>query len=580
MAETHLSERAGSQEREFLGHPIGLVVCFLTEMWERFSYYGMRTILVLYLVKYHLFDAGKASMIYGAYAGLVYMMPIIGGYLADRYLGSRKAVTYGAILLVAGHSLMAAHGPHAERYLTIDGNEYQVEFVEAAENKTSEAEFITMDGTRYRVDAVKDESGRSAGINLVAEGQDTRLIATADYDIRIKQHSEYLSIFFLALALIITGVGFLKANISTIVGALYGPKDPRRDGGFSIFYMGINLGSVLSTALVGYVGEKYGWNYGFGLAGIGMLFGLLVFLGGQKLLEGRAEPTNPAILKEKSPIGINKEWTIYLSGILMVALAWFLMHYQDFVGQLLGVSGFVMVGILVLYSIMSCEKEDRQRLWVATFLIVFQMFFWALFEQQAASLTLLADQQFDLDFLGITFLASQVQLLNPLFIVMFAPVMAWLWVKLNHKNAEPSTPAKFAISMLLIGLGYVVFAWGMGLDDSTEKSFLWMVFIYLSLTLAELCLSPVGLSMVTKLSAPRIVGMVMGTWFLFTAMGNYAAGWISSLAGAAEHGADAGLLDMTATMDVYTTIGLIAIGVGAFIFVMTPLLKKGMHGVH
>ncbi len=514
MSDTVVSTE-GSQERELLGHPIGLVVCFLTEMWERFSYYGMRTILVLYLVKYHLFSAEKASMIYGAYAGLVYMMPIIGGYMADRYLGSRKAVTYGAILLVLGHGLMGFHGPAA-----------------------------FMDGET------------------------------------VVRNDFYLNLFFLALALIIAGVGFLKANISTIVGALYGPNDPRRDGGFSIFYMGINVGSLLSTALVGYVGETYGWNYGFGLAGIGMLFGLLVFLWGQRLLDGRAEPPNPAELKEKSPIGLNKEYTIYLGGILMVIASWVLMQYQTFVGQLLGFSGFIMIGIILFYAFTKCTKVERDRLMVACFLIAIQSVFWALFEQQAASLTLLADQQFNLDVLGMNVLASQVQLMNPLFIVLLAPVMAWLWVALAKKNVEPSTPAKFGIAMLLIGLGYIVFSWGMSLDDSASKSFLWLAFIYLSLTLAELCLSPVGLSMVTKLSVAKIVGMLMGTWFLFTALGNYVAGWISSLTGSGGHGADSGTLDILATIDVYTTIGYLSGGVGIFILILTPLLRKGMHGVH
>ncbi|WP_210414044.1 peptide MFS transporter [Luteithermobacter gelatinilyticus] len=505
----------GSQKRELMGHPIGLAVCFLTEMWERFSYYGMRTILVLYMVKYHMFSTEKASMIYGAYSGLVYMMPIIGGFLADRYLGSRKAVVYGAFLLVAGHGMMAFHGPKA--YL--------------------------------------------------------------DGDVVVRSEF-YLNIFFLSLALIITGVGFLKANISTIVGALYGPNDPRRDGGFSIFYMGINLGSVLATVIVGYVGETYGWNWGFGIAGIGMLFGLLVFLGGQALLEGRAEPTRPEVLKEKSPIGLTKENTIYLGGLGLVIINWIFMQYQSLVGQILGVSGVAMISIILFYAFTKCLKEERDRLLVACFLIAVQAVFWALFEQQAASLTLLADQQFDLNVFGFSLLASQVQFLNPALIVILAPMMAWLWVALSEKGWEPSTPGKFGLAMLLIGLGYVVFAWGMGLDDSTAKNFMWLVFIYLSLTVAELCLSPVGLSMVTKLSVPQIVGMMMGTWFLFSAMGNYVAGWISSLTGSGGHGADAGKLDVMATMEVYTNIGLISIGVGVFILLLTPLLRKAMHGVH
>lgn len=505
----------GSQERNFMGHPIGLSICFLTEMWERFSYYGMRTILILYLTKYHLFGVDKASMIYGAYAGMVYMMPIIGGYMADRYLGSRKAVTYGAILLVLGHGLMAFHGPAAY-----------------------------MDGD---------------------------MVVRDDF---------YISIFFLALSLIIGGVGFLKANISTVVGALYGPNDPRRDGGFSIFYMGINVGAFLSMIIVGYVGETYGWNYGFSIAGIGMLFGLLVFLWGQKFLDGRAEPPKPEILKEKSPIGMNKENTIYLFGLALVGLSWVMMQYDEMVIQLVGISGLIMIGLVLYYSVTQCEKVDRERLWVALFLIAIQSVFWALFEQQAASLTLLADQQFNLNFLGMNILASQVQTMNSLFIIMFAPVMAWLWVVMAKSKIEPSTPGKFGYSLLIIGAGYIIFAWGMGLDDSTEKSFFWLIFIYFMLTLAELFLSPVGLSMVTKLSVPKIVGMMMGTWFLFTALGNNVAGWISSLMGSDQHGVAAGTLDMNATMELYYIIGYVSAGVGIFIFVLTPLLKKWMHGVH
>lgn len=504
----------GSQERNFLGHPIGLSICFFTEMWERFSYYGMRTILVLYLVKYHLYSAGEASMIYGAYAGLVYMMPIIGGFMADRYLGSRKAVTYGALLLVAGHGLMGFHGPAS----IMDGGE-------------------------------------------------------------VVRNGFYTNLFFFSLALIITGVGFLKANISTIVGTLYGKNDPRRDGGFTIFYMGINLGSLFSTALVAYVGEVHGWNYGFAIAGIGMLIGLIFFLWGQKYLDGRAEPKNPSLLKEKSPIGINKEYTIYLFGFGLVIAAWILVQYQEFVGKLLGVSGFAAITMILIYVFKKCSKIERERTMVACFLIAVQSIFWALFEQQAASLTLLADQQFDRNIFGMNILAGQVQMLNPLFIILLAPLMAWLWLALAKKSLEPSTPIKFGLAMLLIGLGYVVFSWGMGTEAGNSKSFIWLVFIYLSLTLAELCLSPVGLSMVTKLSVSRMVGMMMGTWFLFSAMGNYVAGWISSLTGSHGNGVDTSQLDVAATMEVYTSIGYISIGVGVVIFLLTPLMRKGMHGV-
>ncbi|MCK0069027.1 peptide MFS transporter [Kordiimonas laminariae] len=509
------SSTEGSQQRELLGHPIGLSICFLTEMWERFSYYGMRALLILFLTKHFLFSAGEASLIYGAYTGLVYMLPVVGGYLADRYLGSRKAVTYGAILLVAGHISLAFEGPQA--------------------------------------------------------------ILSGD---AVERSELHVSIFFLSLALIITGVGFLKANISTIVGALYGPNDPRRDGGFTIFYMGINLGSLLATLLVAGIGETYGWGYGFGLAGIGMLAGLVVFWKGQHLLEGRADPPNEEELKKPVFAGLSTEWLIYLGGIVAVVAMWWLVQHQTLVGTLLGGTGGLMLLIVVAYGFMKCTKEERERLFVASILIVFQVVFWALFEQQGSSLTLLADQQFNRDLGLFTLTAAQVQTMNPLFIVLFAPVFAWMWVKLSKRGLEPSTPAKFGIAMLLVGIGYLLFSYGLGLTDGPGKSFFWLFVIYLFMTLAELCLSPVGLSMITKLSVARLVGMMMGMWFLFTAFANFVAGFLSSLTGAEGHGSGSGELSVPATIDLFHSVGLLAIGIGVVLFILTPLLRKWMHGVH
>jgi len=515
MSDTVVSTE-GSQEKEFLGHPIGLTICFLTEMWERFSYYGMRALLILFLTKHFLFSAGEASLIYGAYTGLVYMLPVVGGYLADRYLGSRKAVTFGAFLLVAGHISLAFEGPQAA------------------------------------IDAAGD----------------------------VTRSDVHVSIFFLSLALIITGVGFLKANISTIVGALYGPNDPRRDGGFTIFYMGINLGSLLATMIVAGIGETYGWGYGFGLAGIGMLLGLVVFWKGQHLLEGRADPPNPEELKKPIFAGLSTEWLIYIGGLVAVGVMWWLVQNQALVGSLLGGTGALMVAIVLAYGFTKCTKEERERLWVATILIVFQVVFWALFEQQGSSLTLLADQQFNRDLGLFSLTAAQVQTMNPLFIVIFAPIFAWMWVKLSNRGLEPSTPAKFGIAMLLVGVGYLLFSYGLGLTDGPNKSFFWLFVIYLFMTLAELCLSPVGLSMITKLSVARLVGMMMGMWFLFTAFANFVAGFLSSLTGAEGHGSGSGELSVDATIELFHSIGLLAVGIGVVLFVLTPLMRKWMHGVH
>lgn len=513
MTDTVVSTE-GSQQREFLGHPIGLSICFLTEMWERFSFYGMRALLVLYLTKHFLFNAGEANLIYGAYLGMTYLLPILGGYFADRYLGSRKAVVYGGLLLVLGHISLAFEGPTAQ---LIDG--------------------------------------------------------------AVVRNDNYLSIFYLSLALIITGVGFLKANISTVVGALYGPNDPRRDGGFTIFYMGINVGSFVATIVVAGVGEIYGWGYGFGLAGIGMLIGLATFLWGQHLLEGRADPPNEDALKEKVFAGVNREYSIYIIGVALVGLMWFMLQFQEIVGYMLDGTGVAMIAILLGYGFTKCTPEERERILVVIILLVFMTIFWMLFEQQGASLTLIADQQIDREVLGVTITAGQVQTLNPFFIVVLAPVFAAAWTRMGMAGIEPSTPAKFALSLVLIGVGYLMFAWGMTLDEGTDKSFIWMVQIYFFLTAAELCISPVGLSMVTKLSPARIVGMTMGAFFLFIAIGNYKAGWLSSLMGVGGH-SSGGALDMAKTNELFITAGAVSVGMGILLLVLTPWLRKKMHGVH
>lgn len=514
MTETVVSTE-GSQEREFLGHPIGLSICFLTEMWERFSFYGMRALLILYLTKHFLFSTGEASLIYAAYTGLIYMLPILGGYFADRYLGSRKAVVYGGLLLVIGHFSLAFEGPPAE------------------------------------------------------------IVAGA-----VARSEEYVSIFFMSLAFIVTGVGFLKANISTVVGALYGPNDPRRDGGFTIFYMGINVGSFLATIIVAGVGETYGWGYGFGLAGFGMLIGLATFLWGQHLLEGRAEPPNETELKEPIFAGfLNREHIIYIVGLGLVGLMWFMMQFQELVGQLLDGTGILVLLILMAYGFLKSTKEERERIFVVIILLLFMTMFWMLFEQQGASLTLIADQQIDRNVAGLNITAGQVQTLNPFFIIVLAPIFAMMWTKMGHAGFEPSTPAKFALALIIVGLGYLLFVWGMSLDAGTDKSFLWMVQIYFFLTAAELCISPVGLSMVTKLSPTRIVGMTMGSFFLFIAIGNYKAGELSSLMGVGGHDAG-GALDMDKTNELFMYAGGLSVGMGLLLLALTPLIRKWMHGVH
>ena len=486
---------------DFLGHPKGLFVCFATEMWERFSYYGMRALLILYLTKHWEFTDATSYLIYGAYTSLVYIMPVFGGMLADQILGSKKAVTYGAILLVFGHLGM-----------TVESNE---------------------------------------------------------------------QIFYLSLALIVSGVGFLKPNISTMVGALYEEGDPRRDSGFTIFYMGINIGAFTATLLCGYLGEQVGWAYGFGAAGIGMLFGLIIFLWGQKYLEGLAEPPSNKYLQKMN--GISYESWTYISGIFMVLVTWFLVQNSQLVGQLLGGFGAIFIGAWLLYALFRCAPDERDRLIVVGILILFSLIFWALFEQAGSSLNILTDRGVNRVIFGWEVPASMFQSLNAGFIFTIAPLFAMLWIALAKRNMEPSTPIKFSIGIIFVGLGFLALVYGMRSSEGLQTGVFWIILIYLLHTLGELCLSPVGLSSVTKLSPQRIVGFMMGMWFFASAAGNYVAGLIARATASDSSGVSNDVFDLTqkqSFMDVYTDVGLMAIGCGIFLAILTPILKKLMHGAN
>ena len=499
---------------DFLGHPKGLFVCFATEMWERFSYYGMRALLILYLTKHWEFSDATSYLIYGAYTSLVYIMPVFGGMLADQILGSKKAVTYGAILLVLGHTGMA-----------IESNQ---------------------------------------------------------------------QIFYLSLALIVSGVGFLKPNISTMVGSLYAEGDPRRDSGFTIFYMGINIGAFSASLLCGYLGETYGWAYGFGAAGVGMLLGLIIFLWGQKYLQGLAEP--PSEKYKETSMGISYEYWAYISGIFMVLGSWFLVQNQEVVGTLLGGFGAICIAIWLIYALFKCSPEERDRLIVVGILILFSLIFWALFEQAGSSLNILTDRGVNRVIFGWEVPASMFQSLNAGFIFTIAPLFALLWIALAKRGMEPSTPIKFSVGIVLVGLGFLALVFGMNTSEGLQTGVLWIVLIYLLHTLGELCLSPVGLSSVTKLSPQRIVGFMMGMWFFASAAGNYVAGLIAkATAGDVDPvmilaekiypqvmspgpQIDFTISQKNGFMDVYTDVGLIAIGCGIFLALITPILKKLMHG--
>lgn len=478
---------AGQREPEFAGHPKGLYMLFFAEMWERFSFYGMKALLIFYLTKHWLFGDGEGQVILASYGALVYITPVLGGYLADRYLGQRKAVLFGGVMLAVGHSLMAVEG---------DGG----------------------------------------------------------------QSDPTINVFWAALAFIIVGSGFLKANISVMVGQLYKLTDIRRDGAYTIFYMGINLGAAVGTILVGYLGETIGWGWGFGLAGIGMMAGLVVFVFGKGALLGAGEA--PA------PLSRNREWSFYAIGLAAVAVIWALIQYQQVIQGLLLVSGVALLGY-VLYESLKLPKEPRERMFAILFLISLNPLFWGLFEQAGGSMNLYTDRYVDRG--GVP--ASMFQSINSIYIILLAPLFAAAWLWLGKSGREPSAPAKFGLALAQMGLANLVLVWGaeaFGLAAMTPVIFVFLY--YLLATTGELCLSPVGLSAMNRLAPKFLASLIMGAWFYMTAVGQFVAGKIGEATGG--HG---GEMSKAKLLEIYELFGWISIGAAVAVLLVSPIVKRWMH---
>jgi POT family proton-dependent oligopeptide transporter len=432
-------------QKELLGHPIGLFTCFFTEMWERFSYYGMRALLILYMVgstqKPGLgFSTAKSAQIYGLYTMLVYLMGVPGGFIADRWLGHRRAVFVGGVIIAAGHFSMAFPS---------------------------------------------------------------------------------LASFYLGLGLIIIGTGLLKPNVSTIVGTLYRRDDERRDSGFSIFYMGINLGAFISPLVCGWLGQKIDWHAGFAAAGVGMVLGLIQYAAGQKYLTPVSEVDKQAEQAAEQHEPVKEPFT----------------------------------------------SQDWGRIAAASILTLFALIFWAGFEQAGSSLNLFADRATRLIIGTFTYPSSWFQSVEPLFVIMFSPIFAWIWLAMGRRN--PSSPAKFTFGLFCLSMSFLlVVPAAKAFEASGQRvSPWWLVGLYFLQMVGELCLSPVGLSMVTKLSPPRIVGFMMGVWFFATAMGNYVAGWV------------AGFLQNRTFSEVFM-IAFVTSAVATLILaILIPPIKKLMAGV-
>ncbi|MBL0946658.1 oligopeptide:H+ symporter [Brevundimonas sp.] len=588
-------------------HPKGLMILFFAEMWERFSYYGMRAILIFYLTQHFLFDDALAGSTYGSYTSLVYLLPLLGGLLADRYLGTRKAIAFGAILLVAGHSAMALEGTQATQYLVYDDTRYQV---------TSEGG----EGSRIMIGdtPVAFMGAEGGGVALQSPPADSPLPAVlpaGSYAMEADRNPLYVSIFYLALSLIIVGVGFLKPNISTIVGQLYPQGDPRRDSGFTLYYYGINLGAFWAAILCGYLGQTVGWWAGFGLAGVGMALGWIVFVLGKPLLQGNGEPPNPVLLKQSVAGPINREWMIYLGGFASVGIVWFMVQSSQVVGWALGVSTILALAFIAWFIVFRCtDKIERERMMLAVVLIFASVVFWTLFEQAGTSLNLFTDRNVDLaltsqavNVLGIpvgtpaqmaaagidisggmawidsTITASQTQSFNAGFILIFAPIFAALWAFLGSRRMDPNPTLKFAMALLQVGLGFMVVVWAVDsgfVNEAFRVPLLFLGLLYLLHTTGELFLSPVGLSQITKLSVASVVSFMMAVWFLSSSIAQFVGGQIAGLAGTETIGGQ--VLDpeaaLAASLRVFEMLGWVGIACGVAFFLISFFIKHWAHG--
>ena len=579
---------------QWFGHPAQLARLFTTEMWERFGFYGMRALLVLYLTQHFIFNDRVGSGMYGAYMSLVYLTPFVGGLLADRYLGSKRAVKFGALIMAAGYLMLCFGGDTARPFATFDGTRHDVTIAATPGEK---GQFVVDGGQTLQI------KGRDDGaVDLVASnGTVARTIAKGDFSSDAERSPIYVTVMLVALSLIVIGNGFFKPNISTMVGSLYAKGDSRRDAGFTIFYMGINLGSIGSQLLCPFlalgipgVWQGLGWWAGFGLAAIGMLvsWALIQFDGGR--LDGYGEAPKAT--------GPDRSRLIYMLAVGAVIVPWLLFSNtlaapapvadQGIIGYLialpvLGKALFVtfIFGLpaILVWSYRVGSKVEFQMMFAAMVLIVFNVTFWTLFEQAGSSLTLFADRNTDLSVFGLfSISAGQTQFFNAFFIVLLAPLFSMMWTRLAARGLEPGIPVKFGIALIGVGLGFLFLVFGTRFAGPDYKvAIWWLAGLYLIHSMAELCISPVGLSMITKLSIARIVGMMMGVWFLSISVAQYVGGIIAQVASVETVGGEVTNLGVSLATyaGVFQTIGIASTIIGVVLLGISPLLKRWMHGV-
>lgn len=587
-AEPDITHVNPAGQATWFGHPRQLARLFTTEMWERFGYYGMRALLTLYLTQHFMFGDREATGIYGGFTALVYLTPLVGGYLADQYLGSKRAVKFGAIVMSLGYAILCFGGPTATPYATIDSQRYEVSLEKNAEGKE----------VRYVVDGAKklEIKGNDDGsVDLLNAGTAERKIPKGSFESGADRSPLYVMVMLIALSMVSVGNGFFKPNISTMVGELYEQGDRRRDSGFTIFYMGINLGSLFSQILCPWLAVAYGWSWGFALAAIGMMisWALIQFNGGK--LNGYGEPpARPGVHAQ--------QWIIYAVALCVVPLFYLLyvnlMHSAapaegagflgyvaslPLMGKLLFGSFLLGVPAILIWSFIAGSRTEFQMMLAAMVLIVFNVVFWTLFEQAGSSLTLFADRNTNLSVFGLfSITAGQTQFFNAAFIVLLAPFMSILWSALAKRGLEPSIPVKFGIALIGVAAGFLLLVWGAQYADANyQVGIWWLAGLYFIHSAAELCISPVGLSMITKLSIARVVGLMMGVWFLSISVAQYFAGVIAQFASVDTVGGQVTnyAVSLKAYVDVFTTISIAAIILGVLLLLLSWPLKYWMHGV-
>jgi proton-dependent oligopeptide transporter, POT family len=490
---------ARDDDHAFFGHPRGLSTLFFTEMWERFSYYGMRALLILFMTAAPAagglgFDTAAAGAVYGLYTSMVYLASLPGGWIADRLIGQRRAVLWGGILIACGHFSMAFPS---------------------------------------------------------------------------------LSTFYLGLVLIVIGTGLLKGNVSVLVGKLYAPGDQRRDAGFSIYYMGINMGAFIAPLVCGFLGQRVNWHLGFGAAGVGMVLGIIQYvLGGSHLGTAGLEPAPSKSPEEAAAVrrsaklwgGLATAFVVLVGlGMATGTLAVTATQIADIAGYLLLITTVVFFGWLFFAG--DWTSAERKRLYVIGVFFVAAALFWSSFEQGGSTLNLFAARDTRTSLFGWEFPSSWFQSVNAIFIIVFAPVFAWLWLRLGSR--EPSSPVKFSLGLILVGLGFVVMMLAAtAAANGTSVSPTWLLVTYLLHTFGELCLSPVGLSSMTKLAPARVSSLMMGVWFLGASVGNFIGGRLASF------------YEAWSLTQLFGVVAAFGIGWGLVLLVFSPRIKKLMGEVH